>query len=153
MTVRVLLADDHALFRGALRMVLELAPDMEVVGEAENGHQVLACIGAARPDVVCMDLNMPGLDGVQTTQALRLQYPAVRVIGLSAHMDLARVAQLLDAGALGYVVKGSAAAQLLDAIRCASRNESYLSPDLGPHGADTLAAYRSHDKTSDKIGL
>lgn len=146
MTVRILLADDHALFRGALRMVLELEPDLEVVAEADNGQQVLDCIGATRPDVVCMDLNMPGLDGLQTTRALRQQYPAVRVIGLSAHVDLARVADLLDAGALGYVLKGSAATELISAIRCASRNESYLSPDLGLHSPDALAAYRSSKK-------
>lgn len=146
MKLRILLADDHALFREALRMVLELEPDIEVVGEAQGGLQVLQAIALAQPDVVCMDVNMPGLNGVETTRELRRLHPEARVVGLSAHVDLARVAEMLDAGALGYVIKGSAGSELMAAIRAASRNETYLSPDLGLADVTDLAAYRPTHK-------
>lgn len=131
MKLRVMLADDHALFREALRMMLELEPNIDVVAEAENGHRVLECIEQARPDVVCMDLTMPGLDGVETTRRLLSSCPQVKVIGLSAHADPDRVAEMLRAGALGYVVKGSAGAELLAAIREVCQGRTYVSADLG----------------------
>lgn len=141
MKLRVMLADDHAVFREALRMYLELAPDMEVVAEASDGHSVLRSVSQARPDVVCMDLNMPGLNGIETThQLLRIQ-PNVRVIGLSASVDLVRVAEMFSAGALGYVLKGSAGAELLAAIRTVSRKQTYLSAELGLKDAAELARY------------
>jgi DNA-binding NarL/FixJ family response regulator len=130
MTLRVLLADDHALFREALRMVLELTSDIEVVAEVESGLQVLEAVARSRPDVVCMDLNMPGLDGVDATRQLQSTYPAVKVIGLSAHVDLPRVAAMCHAGAVGYVVKGSAGAELPRAIRQAALHQNYFSPEL-----------------------
>lgn len=141
MKLRVMLADDHAAFREALRMWLELAPDIEVVAEANDGHSVLQGVGQAMPDVVCMDLNMPGLNGIETTRQLLSIQPDVKVIGLSAHVDLFRVAEMFSAGALGYVVKGSAGVELLAAIRRVSRNQSYLSPELGLKDAAELARY------------
>lgn len=128
--LRVLLADDHALFREALRMVLDLTPDIEVVAEVESGLQVLEEVDRSRPDIVCMDVNMPGLNGVDATRKLQSAYPAVKVIGLSAHVDLPRVAAMCQAGAVGYVVKGSAGAELPSAIRQAVLNQNYFSPEL-----------------------
>ncbi|MDO8250204.1 MAG: response regulator transcription factor [Rhodoferax sp.] len=139
MKLRVMLADDHTLFREALRMVLELEPDIEVVAEAENGHRVFECIDQARPDVVCMDLNMPGLDGVETTRRVLSSHPQVKVIALSAHVDRHRVAEMFRAGALGYVVKGSAGVELLAAIRAVRLSRNYFSPELGIKGVADLA--------------
>lgn len=141
MKLRVMLVDDHVGFREALRMYLELAPDMEVVAEASDGHSVLQGVSQARPDVVCMDLNMPGLDGIETTRQLLIIQPNVKVIGLSASIDLVRVAEMFSAGALGYVLKGSAGAELLAAIRTVSRKQTYLSAELGLKDVAELVRY------------
>ncbi|MFZ4537147.1 response regulator [Propionivibrio sp.] len=141
MKLRVLLADDHMLFRTALRMVLELAPDIEVVGEAADGLSVLKAVGECNPDVVCMDLSMPNLDGIEATRQLLAIYPQVKVIGLSAHVEPQRVAQMINAGALGYVLKMDVGSELLPAIRSVSRNQTYLSTELGLQGVTDLAKY------------
>lgn len=140
MKFRVLLADDHAMFRKALRMALEMASDVEVVGEAANGADVLRLFGESLPDVVCMDLNMPGLNGVETTRQLLALYPEVKVIGLSCHVEPHRVAEMFNAGALGYVVKMSAGTDLLPAIRQVTQNQPYLSAELGIRDLADLAA-------------
>jgi two-component system invasion response regulator UvrY len=144
MTLRVLLADDHALFREALRMVLELTPDIEVVAEVGSGLQVLEAVNRSRPDVVCMDVNMPGLDGVEATRQLQSVYPAVKVIGLSAHVDLPRVAAMCHAGAMGYVVKGRAGAELPDAIRQAALHLNYFSVELRINNIAELSQHLPH---------
>lgn len=131
MKIRVMLADDHALFRDALRMVLEMAPDMEVVAEAENGHQVLDCMAQFQPDVVCMDWSMPGLNGLQTTRQLLGIHPQAKIIGLSAHADLQRVVEMHRAGALGYVTKANAADELHTAIRQVCQGQTYFSSEIG----------------------
>ncbi len=131
MKIRVMLADDHALFREALCMVLEQAPDMEVVAEVESGNAVLARVAQVQPDVVCMDLSMPGLNGVETTHQLLRIYPQARIIGLSAHADLDRVVAMYRAGALGYVTKGNAADELHTAIRQVSQYQTYFSSEIG----------------------
>lgn len=145
MKFRVLLADDHAMFRQALRMALETASDVEVVGEAANGADVLRLFGESRPDVVCMDISMPGLNGVEATRQLLALYPEVKVIGLSCYTEPYRVAEMFDAGALGYVVKMSAGADLLPAIRRVSQNQPYLSAELGIQDIADLAAHARPD--------
>jgi DNA-binding NarL/FixJ family response regulator len=140
MKTRVLLADDHALFREALRMVLEFLPDIEVVAEVHSGLLVLEAVERTRPDIVCMDLNMPGLDGVEATRQLQRVFPAVKVIGLSAHADLARVAALCHAGAMGYVVKSSAGKELPTAIRQVALNQNYFSTELHINNLAELAS-------------
>ena len=139
MKLRVLLADDHAMLRKALRLVLDKSPDVEVVAEAANGRDVLGAFDESRPDVVCMDVRMPGLDGVAATRQLLASHPEVKIIGLSCHVDLQRVAEMINAGALGYVVKMDAAAELLPAIRKVSLNQSYFSAELNISDASALA--------------
>jgi DNA-binding NarL/FixJ family response regulator len=141
MTLRVLLADDHALFREALHMVLDLTPDIEVVAEVENGLQVLERVAQSQPDVVCMDLNMPGLDGVEATRQLLSAFPTIKVIGLSAHVDLHRVASICHAGAVGYVVKASAGSELPSAIRQVAQNQTYFSAELRVSSPAELALH------------
>jgi len=130
MKFRVLLADDHAMFRDALRMVLEMAPEVEIVAEAADGRAVLELFGASRPDVVCMDVNMPGLNGVDATRQLLALHPEVRIIGLSCDADPRMVAEMIGAGAHGYVVKMNAGRDLLPAIHRVSQNQIYLSPEF-----------------------
>lgn len=130
MKVRVLLADDHLLFRTALRMSLEIHPDIEIVAEVNDGRSVVEAVERSRPDVVCMDISMPGLNGMAATQQLLAAHPAVKVVALSAHADLFRVAQMVNAGALAYVSKMDISLHLPAAIRCANRSQRYFSPDL-----------------------
>lgn len=144
MKLRVLLADDHPMVRTALRTFLEMAPDIEVVAEAENGRDVLAAAQRCQPDVVCMDINMPGLNGIEATRQLLATHPNVKVIALSAHTYLIMVAQMIEAGAIGYVAKANASVELLPAIRLASQNQTYLSPVLQVRDSAELARYAQH---------
>lgn len=141
MKLRVLLADDHPMFRKALRLVLEMASDIEIVGEVADGLGVIAGVGENPPDVVCMDVSMPGLDGVEATRQLLATHPGIKVIALSCYVEPQRVADMLNAGALGYVVKMCAGADLLPAIRRASRGEIYLSAELNIPDLASLPGY------------
>jgi DNA-binding NarL/FixJ family response regulator len=131
MKIRLMLADDNALYREALRDFLEIDENFQVVAEVADGLAVLQQYALIRPDVVLMDIGMPALNGMETTRRLLVTEPGARVIGLSGHADWPRVAAMIDAGALGYVIKGAAAAVLREAIRKASQNESYFDPALG----------------------
>ncbi len=131
MKLRVLLVDDHLLFLASLRMILEMDPGIEVVGEVTNGRGVLEAIGQSNPDVVCMDINMPDLNGIEATQQLLAVHPHVKVIGLSVHASLASVVVMFNAGASGYVIKSDAGKELLQAIYLVSQGQSYLSLRLG----------------------
>ncbi|MBT9505100.1 response regulator transcription factor [Rhodoferax sp.] len=141
MTLRVLLADDHLLFRSALRMSLEAIPGIEVVAEAANGRAAIDAVGLSRAEVVCMDINMPGLDGIEATSAILAVHPGVKVIGLSAHVDPVRVADMFRAGALGYVHKSHAGTELPEAILRVNQGLGYLSPELGVGDMDELMRY------------
>lgn len=145
MTLRVLLADDHLLFRNALRMSLEASPGIEVVAEAANGRIAIDAVGQSQAEVVCMDINMPGLDGIEATRAILALYPGVKVIGLSAHTDPVRVADMFGAGALGYVSKGHAGQELPEAILRVSHGLIYLSPEVGVKDIDELMRYAGPD--------
>jgi two-component system NarL family response regulator len=124
MKLRVLLAEDHPLMRAALGVLLEAAPDIEVVAQVANGDQILDAVGRVDPDVVCMDINMPGLNGIEATRQILARHPKLRVVGLSVHAEAAVVAEMLAAGAAAYVLKSNAASELLPAIRGASASPS-----------------------------
>jgi len=128
--IRVLLADDHRLFRDGLRTLLEQEPDLEVVGVAADGQSVLTQIGSCRPNVVLMDVSMPGLNGLEATRHLRADHPDVAVLMLSMHADHRFVVEALRAGALGYVPKDCEISELSAAIRAVFRRQFYLSPLL-----------------------
>ncbi len=128
--IRVLLADDQALFREGLHTLLSLHPDLEVVGEAANGAEALRLAAELRPDVVLRDVQMPELDGVAATRRLRAEHPACRVILLTTFDDDEYVFEGLRAGALGYLLKDAPSARLVDAIRAAARGESFLQPSV-----------------------
>ena len=117
MSLKILLADDHRIFRKALRMLLEDVPGIDIVAEVADGRDILAAVSQTRPDMVCMDINMPGLTGIEATRQLLASYPDVKVIGLSAHDDALQSAEMFAAGALEYVVKSNAGVDLLAAIR------------------------------------
>lgn len=130
MKLRILLADDHKMFREALRMMLDSTPEFEVVAEVGDGREVLARARQTLPDVVCMDVNMPGLNGIEATRGLVAAQPGVKIIALSANVDQNSVTQMLDAGALAYVGKTGDGSELVRAIHAVRHNKTYLCPDV-----------------------
>jgi two-component system response regulator NreC len=125
-SVRVLIADDHALVRSGLRALLEAQPDMEVVGEAEDGVMVVERCSKLKPDVVLMDLTMPGRGGVSATEDLRSQCPDTKVVVLTMHDDDAYVRLARLAGAAGFVLKKSLATELIRAIRAVHAGKTHF---------------------------
>jgi two-component system NarL family response regulator len=127
---RVLLADDHQIFREALRSLLEKSPDIEVVGEASNSEEVLRIASVLLPDIVCMDIGMPGLNGIEATKQLTLSFPQIQVIALTSHAEPVYVIDMMRAGASGYVTKASGGKELLKAIDAVKHKRQYLSPGI-----------------------
>lgn len=128
--IRVLVADDHAIVREGVRMILGQEPDIEVVGEAGDGQQALDLVATVHPQVVIMDISMPGVGGIEATQRLKATHPEVQVLALTMHEDETYVFQLLRAGAAGYVLKRAAAQDLVQAVRAAARGEAFLYPSI-----------------------
>ena len=126
--IRVLLADDHPALRLGLRVLLERAPDVELVGEAEDGEEALALIEKLQPDVVVLDCELPEMEGVEVAQEIRRRDLPVRVLALSSYDDERYVRGMLDAGAVGYLLKDEAPQAIVAAVRAAARGEGYFSP-------------------------
>lgn len=124
--MKVILADDHRMVRDGLRAVLERA-GVEVVGEAATGHEALAEVRRKRPDVVVMDIGMPDLNGIDATKRMVAELPGTKVLGLSMNADRRYVIAMLEAGAVGYLLKNSASEELLNALEAVVRGETYLS--------------------------
>ncbi|AWM37800.1 Oxygen regulatory protein NreC [Gemmata obscuriglobus] len=126
--VRVFLADDHAIVRGGLKALIDAQQGMAVVGEAADGLEACARVAALGPDVVIMDVSMPGLTGALATERLRRECPAVKVLVLTVHEDKGYIRQLLTAGASGYALKRAAPEELVRAIRTVAAGGVYLDP-------------------------
>ena len=139
--IRILLADDHALVRHGFRMILAAQPDMEIAGEAGNGREAVELAEKLKPDVVVMDVTMPELNGIEATRRLIELSPRTRVLALSMHKDAVYVREILRAGARGYLLKDSADADLLAAVRAVAKGEGYLSPAVSDA---VLSDYRRH---------
>jgi DNA-binding NarL/FixJ family response regulator len=134
--IRVLLADDHTLVLAGIRGLLTRLAGVEVVGEAADGHDTLRLAETLRPDIVLLDIGMPGLNGLEVAQRLNKFDPAIRVIILSMHVTEEYVLRALRAGAAGYLLKDSAVAELEVAIRAVARGETYLSPPVSKRVVD-----------------
>ncbi len=130
MSTRIVLADDHKIMREGLRSLLATAPGLEVVGEADNGRTAVQLARRLSPDVVVMDVAMPDLNGVEATRMIRSEVPHVKVIALSLHAERRFVTRMLRAGASGYLLKGCAFQELVDAIRVVMAKQTYLSPAI-----------------------
>ena len=126
--LKIFLVDDHPLLRDGLRGLLDTQPDMTVVGEASDGEMAIEGAGRLRPDVVVMDISMPGIGGIEATRRIRRDYPEIRVVALTAHEDRGYRQQMLDAGASDFVLKRAAADDLVRAVRRAAAGESNLAP-------------------------
>ena len=127
MTIVVYLADDHAVVTDGLRSLLEAAPDIKVVGHADNGRTAVQEIAKLKPDVAILDIAMPELNGIEAAQLIRERDPAVRIIVLSMHADAEHVLRALRAGASGYVLKASAGSEVISALRVVHAGKRYLS--------------------------
>ncbi len=128
MTIRILIADDHAVVRQGLRMFLSLDPELEVIGEANNGAEALELAGKLQPDVVLMDLLMPVMDGITAIGRVRQQFPDIEVLALTSVLEDASVVGAVKAGAIGYLLKDTQADELRRAIRAAADGQVQLAP-------------------------
>lgn len=139
--IRILLADDHPVVRRGFQMILAEQSDMEIVGEAGNGREALELAAKLKPDVVVMDVAMPELNGIEATRRMAENAPHARVLALSMHKDSVYVRETLRAGARGYLLKDSVAADLVSAVRAVAAGEGYLSPAVSDAVLDD---YRRH---------
>ncbi len=128
--IRVLIADDHALWRQGLCRILELEGDIEVVAQAADGDEAVAMTKEVRPDVVLMDINMPGLNGLEATQMIKEEAPNTKILVLTIHADDEYVFKVLQAGASGYVLKDVDPSNLAEAIRTVNKGHAYLRSPL-----------------------
>jgi len=128
--LRVLLAEDHKTVREGVKLLVNAQPDMEVVGEADDGELALAQAEKLRPDIIIMDISMPRMNGLKATKKLRSKYPEIKLLTLSRHTDDGYLQQLVAAGANGYVLKQSAPNHLINAIREVAEGNAYLDPAL-----------------------
>ncbi len=128
--IRVLLCDDHLIVREGLKRLIETAGDIEVSGEAGSGEEAIASVGELHPDVVLMDIRLPGMDGVAATAAIREKYPSTRILALSTFVDDDLIFGALRAGAHGYLAKDVEPDRLFDAIRSVAANRSIMSDEV-----------------------
>jgi two-component system response regulator NreC len=132
-TIRILVADDHGVLRAGLTTLLNAQPDMEVVGEAENGKAAITVSSETQPDVILMDISMPDMDGIEATKQIRQQIPQARVLILSLHEDSELIKEAIRSGARGYILKKALKEDLIRAIHEVMRNEIYLHASLAQH--------------------
>jgi two-component system response regulator NreC len=128
--IRILIADDHAVMRAGLRLLLNGQEDMQVVDEAGDGWQTVEKAVTLKPDIVLLDITMPGLSGLEAARQIRQRAPEVKLLVLTMHDDEAYLRQFLQIGATGYIVKKAADTELVDAIRAVHRGESFIHPSL-----------------------
>jgi DNA-binding NarL/FixJ family response regulator len=161
--IRVVVVDDHAVVRAGLGRLVEGAGDMEVVGTAGDGAEALAVVRATRPDVVLMDLQMPGVDGVAATRSILAEDLGTQVVILTSYSDGERIVDAIDAGAVGYLLKDADPEDVLDGVRAVSRGESPLHPKAArelltlragrPSGAPQLTDREREVLTLVRLGL
>jgi two-component system, NarL family, response regulator NreC len=130
MPIRILLADDHSVVRAGLRTLIKTEPDFDLVGEAADGNQVLQLASQLKPDIVVMDVSMPGLGGIDAMQKLKELVPQTRVLILTFHEDESLVRKAISSGASGYIIKRAAESELINAIRIVSQGDVYIHPSM-----------------------
>lgn len=135
--VNVLVADDHKIFRDGIRALLREARNISVVATAGDGEEVLEKLKKIKPDIVLMDINMPGCNGIEATRIIKAKYPAIKILALTMHEEDRYIVDMMDAGASGYILKNTGAEELVSAIRAVSVGDSCLSKEV----SDKLLTY------------
>jgi DNA-binding NarL/FixJ family response regulator len=144
--IRILTVDDHAILREGIAAIIQLQPDMVMVGEATNGTEALELFRQLRPDVTLMDLQMPGMDGLTAIEAIRAQNPKARIIVLTTYAGDMTALKALKAGAMGYLLKSSLRKDLLDTIRLVHSGRKMIPPEI----ANEIALHAADDQLSDR---
>ncbi|MGH3088237.1 MAG: response regulator [Rubrobacteraceae bacterium] len=141
-TLKIMIADDHPLFRDGMRGLLSTKPDIEVVGEAKTGEETVALAGELRPDVILMDIKMPGVNGIEATRRILSEHPSIRILVVTMFEDDASVFTAMRAGARGYVLKDADKDDVLDAIRTVGRGGAVFSPGVASRLTDFFTTAR-----------
>lgn len=142
-TVRILIADDHTLFRDGVRALLQSIPDFQVVGEAATGEQVIKQASASQPDVILMDLQMPGVKGIEATRRIVQTSPHIGILVVTMFQDDDSVFAAMRAGARGYILKGADQDEMVRAIRAAANGEALFAPEIAKRLMSFFAGYKS----------
>jgi two-component system, NarL family, response regulator NreC len=151
--IRISLADDHKLMRSGLRVLLEQQSDLTVVGEASDGREAVALVAAQRPDVLVMDIGMPGLNGIEAAAQITNSYPEISIVMLSMHSDESYVLRALKAGAKGFLLKDSAEADLIKAVHSVAEGKSFFSPAVSRVLLDDYVRKLKRSGTEDPFDL
>ena len=145
--IRVLVVDDHAILRDGIRSLLDRQDDMTVIGEAANGQEALEQIAGLNPDIVLMDINMPGMNGLEATRHVKTLYPHVKILILTQHDSQEYISPLLQAGASGYVLKRSGGREVVNAIRQVFEQGAFLEPSVA---RKVLNQFSNGERTRDQ---
>ena len=153
MAIRVVIADDHSLVRQGLRRYLEMAGDIDVIGEASTGTEVLRMIdnGSGEPDVILLDIRMPEMDGLETARRIRVRHPAIGIIMLTAYDDRQFVVEAVRAGARGYVLKARDAEHLIQTVRLVAGGNMVIDPQLVVALAEELQEAKERDRKAETL--
>lgn len=130
MTTRILIVDDHGLMRAGLHALLEDEPGIEVVGEADSAEQLMHLAGQLHPDIVLLDIGLPGMDGIEATRKIKVNFPKIRVLILSVYEDESLLREAISAGASGYIIKRAAEEELINAVRAVTQGYLYIHPAI-----------------------
>lgn len=150
MPIRIVVVDDHSVVRQGLRMFLSLDPELEVIGEANNGQEAIEQVNALKPDVVLMDLLMPVMDGITATQIIRKEHPDTEVIALTSVLEDTAVVNAVRAGAIGYLLKDTQGDELCQAIKAAANGQVQLSPKAAERLMREIRAPESPEKLTER---
>jgi DNA-binding NarL/FixJ family response regulator len=151
MTISVFLADDHQVMRDGLRTLIEAQPDLKVVGESGDGRETVRAIGRLKPDVVLMDIAMPGLNGIEAARQIRRKYPFVEVVVLSMYTTTEHVYRALEAGARGYLLKECAGHEVVTALRAAKEGRRFLSGKISERDVEDHRRRRAAGKSASPL--
>ncbi|MDF1593304.1 MAG: response regulator transcription factor [Desulfobacterales bacterium] len=150
--IKVIIADDHTIVRKGLCSLLDGENDIDVIGEAENGREAIKQVEKLMPDVVLLDISMPGLNGLEATRQLKKKFPKLRILILTMHDNDEYIFETLRAGASGYLVKRSAPNELISAIKAVCRGESFLSPSISKRVIETYVRGASREDGDEAYG-
>jgi len=147
MSIKILIADDHGVLRAGLQALLQAEPDFQIVGEAADGSEVLRLAGSLQPDIVMMDISMPGLGGIETTRRLREDHPEIRVLILTVHEDRELLQEAIRSGASGYILKRAVKSELINAIHSVARGDLYVHPAMMRALISSVQVYNAEKRT------